>query len=117
VFRSINANFVAVENDIFFCLAFVFGEYAYFVFVYSGRYSRCIDDLALWNKDSLVMGKDIWQETEELVQEFQELGVSQLVNYIQFCYHLFPAKIFKEDRADYILSLQQSQDNEVNQPF
>lgn len=26
-------------------------------------------------------------------------------------------KIFKEDRADYILSLQQSQDDEVNQPF
>ena len=40
-----------------------------------------------------------------------------LMNYIQFCYHLFPAKIFKEDRADYILSLQQAQDNEVNQPF
>ncbi len=40
-----------------------------------------------------------------------------LMNYIQFCYHLFPIKIFKEDRADYILSLQQSQDNEVNQPF
>lgn len=40
-----------------------------------------------------------------------------LMNYIQFCYHLFPAKIFKEDRADYILSLQQSQDNEVSQPF
>lgn len=40
-----------------------------------------------------------------------------LMNYIQFCYHLFPMKIFKEDRAGYILSLQQSQDNEVNQPF
>ena len=40
-----------------------------------------------------------------------------LMNYIQFCYHLFPMKIFKEDRADYILSLQQSQDNEVNQLF
>lgn len=40
-----------------------------------------------------------------------------LMNYIQFCYHLFPMKIFKEDRADYILSLQQSQDDEVNQPF
>lgn len=26
-------------------------------------------------------------------------------------------KIFKEDRADYILSLRQSQDDEVNQPF
>lgn len=40
-----------------------------------------------------------------------------LMNYIQFCYHLFPMIVFKEDRADYILSLQQSQDNEVNQPF
>lgn len=26
-------------------------------------------------------------------------------------------KIFKEDRADYILSLRQSQDDEVDQPF
>lgn len=40
-----------------------------------------------------------------------------LMNYIQFCYHLFPAKIFKEDRAEYILALQQSQDDETNQPF
>lgn len=40
-----------------------------------------------------------------------------LMNYIQFFYDLFPAKIFKEDRADYILSLQQSQDDETNQPF
>ena len=40
-----------------------------------------------------------------------------LMNYIQFCYHLFPAKIFKEDSADYILSLQQAQDDETNQPF
>ena len=40
-----------------------------------------------------------------------------LMNYIQFCYHLFPAKIFKEDRADYILSLQQAQDDETSQPF
>ena len=40
-----------------------------------------------------------------------------LMNYIQFCYHLFPAKIFKEDRADYILFLQQAQDDETNQPF
>lgn len=40
-----------------------------------------------------------------------------LMNYIQFCYCLFPMKVFKEDRANYILSLQQSQDNEVNQPF
>lgn len=40
-----------------------------------------------------------------------------LMNYMQFCYHLFPIKIFKEDRADYILSLRQSQDDETNQPF
>lgn len=40
-----------------------------------------------------------------------------LMNYIQFCYNLFPTKIFSEDRADYILSLQQSQDDEINQPF
>lgn len=40
-----------------------------------------------------------------------------LMNYIQFCYRLFPAKIFKEDRADYILALQQSQDEETSQPF
>ena len=30
---------------------------------------------------------------------------------------IFPAKIFKEDRADYILSLQQAQDDETNRPF
>ena len=40
-----------------------------------------------------------------------------LMNYIQFYYHLFPAKIFKEDREDYILSLRQCQDEEANQPF
>ena len=40
-----------------------------------------------------------------------------LMNYIQFYYRLFPAKIFKEDREEYILSLQQSQDDENNQPF
>ena len=40
-----------------------------------------------------------------------------LMNYIQFCYNLFPAKIFKEDREEYILSLQQSQEEEINQPF
>lgn len=43
--------------------------------------------------------------------------VRLLMNYLQFCYLLFPVKIFKEDRADYILSLQQSQDDETNQPF
>lgn len=40
-----------------------------------------------------------------------------LMNYIQFCYHLFPTKIFKEDREAYILSLLQCQDEETNQPF
>ena len=40
-----------------------------------------------------------------------------LMNYIQFCYHLFPTKIFKEDREEYILSLRQCQDEETNQPF
>ena len=40
-----------------------------------------------------------------------------LMNYIQFYYHLFPAKIFKEDRVEYILSLRQCQDEEANQPF
>lgn len=40
-----------------------------------------------------------------------------LMNYIQFCYNLFPAKIFKEDREGYILSLRQSQKEEMSQPF
>lgn len=40
-----------------------------------------------------------------------------LMNYLQFYYNLFPTKIFKEDRADYILALQQSQDEETNLPF
>ena len=40
-----------------------------------------------------------------------------LMNYIQFCYHLFPTKIFKEDREAYILSLRQCQNEETNQPF
>ena len=40
-----------------------------------------------------------------------------LMNYIQFCYHLLPTKIFKEDREEYILSLRQCQDEETNQPF
>ena len=39
-----------------------------------------------------------------------------LMNYIQFCYNLFPSKIFKEDRGDYILALQQLQSDETNQP-
>lgn len=40
-----------------------------------------------------------------------------LMNYIQFCCYLFPTKIFKEDREEYILSLRQCQDEETNQPF
>ncbi|MCD8291850.1 MAG: Fic family protein [Prevotella sp.] len=40
-----------------------------------------------------------------------------LMNYIQFCYGLFPAKIFKEDREEYILSLRQSQEAENNLCF
>lgn len=40
-----------------------------------------------------------------------------LMNYIQFGYNLFPTKIFKEDREGYILSLQQSQEEETNLPF
>lgn len=40
-----------------------------------------------------------------------------LMNYLQFCFHLFPTKVFKEDRANYILALQQSQDEENNRLF
>ena len=40
-----------------------------------------------------------------------------LMNYLQFCYHLFPTKIFKEDREEYVLSLRQCQNEEANQPF
>lgn len=40
-----------------------------------------------------------------------------LMNYIQFCHHLFPTKIFKEDRETYILSLRQCQDEDTNRPF
>ena len=40
-----------------------------------------------------------------------------LMNYMQFCYNLFPTKIFKEDREEYISILQQSQEEETNQPF
>lgn len=40
-----------------------------------------------------------------------------LMNYLQFYYGLFPTKIFVEDRADYILSLQHSQEDNTNQPF
>lgn len=40
-----------------------------------------------------------------------------LMNYIQFCYNLFPTKIFKEDREEYISALWRSQEEETNQPF
>lgn len=40
-----------------------------------------------------------------------------LMNYLQFCFRLFPTKVFKEDRADYILALQQSQEEENNRFF
>ena len=40
-----------------------------------------------------------------------------LMNYIQFCYNLFPTKIFKEDREEYISALRQSQEEETNLPF
>ena len=40
-----------------------------------------------------------------------------LMNYIQFVYGLFAVKIFKEDRAQYILALQQAQDSQSNTPF
>lgn len=44
-------------------------------------------------------------------------GNRLLMNYIQFCYHLFPTKIFKEDRETYILSLRQCQNEGTNQAF
>lgn len=40
-----------------------------------------------------------------------------LMNYLQFCYGLFPVKVFKEDREAYILSLRQAQDEEENHCF
>ena len=40
-----------------------------------------------------------------------------LMNYIQFCRNLFPTKIFRENREEYILSLRRSQEEETNQPF
>lgn len=40
-----------------------------------------------------------------------------LMNYIQFLYNLFPTKIFKEDREEYILALRQSQKEGGNLPF
>jgi len=43
--------------------------------------------------------------------------VRLLMNYIQFCYHLFPTKIFKEDREEYIVHVPQCKDEETTQPF
>ena len=40
-----------------------------------------------------------------------------LMNYIQLLYCLFPTKIFKEDRNEYILALRQSQEEDCNSPF
>ncbi len=40
-----------------------------------------------------------------------------LMNYIQYCYRLFPTKVFKEDREAYIRALRQSQEEEDNAPF
>lgn len=40
-----------------------------------------------------------------------------LMNYLQFFCKLFPTKIFKEDRAEYILALRESQESENNRPF
>ena len=40
-----------------------------------------------------------------------------LMNYIQFCYNLFPTKIFKEDREEYISALWLSQEEVNNLPF
>lgn len=40
-----------------------------------------------------------------------------LANYIQFLYNLFPTKIFKEDRDEYILVLRQSQEDDNNLPL
>ena len=40
-----------------------------------------------------------------------------LMNYLQFYYKLLPTKIFEEDREEYIVSLRQAQDEELNQPF
>lgn len=40
-----------------------------------------------------------------------------LMNYLQIYYHLFPTKIFKEDRAEYIDVLIQSREQETTVPF
>ena len=40
-----------------------------------------------------------------------------LMNYIQFGYGLFPVKVFKEDREEYISALRRSQEEETNRSF
>ena len=40
-----------------------------------------------------------------------------LMNYIQFCYSLFPTMTFKEDREAYISALRLSREEEDNLPF
>lgn len=40
-----------------------------------------------------------------------------LMNYIQFYYNITPTKVFKDDRGDYINSLQQGQEQESIAPF
>lgn len=40
-----------------------------------------------------------------------------LMNYIQFRYGLFPTKVFVEDRAEYISSLQECQEEDTSGPF
>jgi Fic family protein len=40
-----------------------------------------------------------------------------LMNYLQFCMELVPAKVFQDDRAGYIEALKQSQTEETNIPF
>jgi len=40
-----------------------------------------------------------------------------LMNYIQFYFQQIPSKIFREDKAEYILSLRTSQDSDNPEPF
>ena len=40
-----------------------------------------------------------------------------LMHYLQFCYHLFPTKVFFEDRGAYIGALQEAQEKGNHKPF
>jgi Fic family protein len=40
-----------------------------------------------------------------------------LMNYIQFYYRVIPAKVYQEDKAEYISALQTSREQERNTPF